>query len=202
MTGLSVGYWSPASELGDVDVFARRIRKICGPTNPAFPFAVSRVRDGKQTLLSYAVVRGHVPIHIDRPNAAESCSTIFTFVVTAENRPVVLYSPAGKPESECVFLGFEGPVKKMGFGAIELVQGRVIHFDIARSFHGITSFPSGDPAPAGPDAVLIQVPWADPRDIAGAVHRLRNVIARDERFSDLVQTGDGDENRGTDAQPG
>jgi hypothetical protein len=159
------------------------------------------VRDGKQTLLSYAVLRGHVPIHIDRPNAAEACSTIFTFVVTAENRPVLLFAPANKPEAECVFMGEEeGPLRKMGFGAIELVPGRVFHFDIARAFHGITAFPTGDVILSGPDAVLIQVPWPRADDIGGAVHRLRSVMLRDERFFDLVQAGGDDEGSGSNTR--
>lgn len=184
--GLSIGFFSPGQQLGDVAKVCDRIREICGPSGEAFPLVLSPVRDEKEkSVVSYGVIRGHVPIHIDRPNPAERCSTIFTFVLETENRPVLLFSPAGRPEAQCIFTPDEVEVPRMAFGAVELGAGKAFHFDVARSFHGITGFPTGDLVPGLPEAVIVQVPWPDKSDIAGAVNLMMRVMWRDERFADL-----------------
>jgi hypothetical protein len=199
MTGLCVGFWSPSLVFNDVDAVAERIKEICGPSSTGFPFVVSPVRDEKnQAVISYAVIRGHVPIHIDRPIAAEQCPSIFQCVLTTENRPVLLYARAGQVESECVLLPEPDKVSKMGLGAVELIPGRLLHFDICRAWHGITSFPTGDLMVELPEAVIIQVPWPRFDDPGGAIHTIERIMRRDERFNDLIRTGDEDEIRTTD----
>lgn len=184
--GLSIGFFSLANQLGDVAKVCDRIREICGPSSLAFPFVLSPVRDEKEkSVVSYGVIRGHVPIHIDRPNAAEHCSSIFTFVLEAENRPVLLFAPAGRSEAQCIFMPDEVQAPRMAFGAVELGAGKAFHFDVSRSFHGIAGFPTGDVVPGLPEAVIVQVPWPDKSDIAGAVNLLMRVMWRDERFADL-----------------
>ncbi len=208
MPGMSIGFWSPHAEIGDVEAFSERIREICGPTSVGFPFAVAPVRENGMTVLSYAVLRGHVPIHIDKPNPAEHCSQMFTFVVEAENRPVLLYAPAGQRETETILLPEKKKVSTMGFGAVELIPGRALHFDLARAWHGITGFPTGDVVADLPEATLIQVPYPQAQNIMAAMEILRRVVLADERFADLTarrnqsQTGGEDEIGGPDSQPG
>lgn len=185
--GLSIGFFSPQHEIGDVAAVAQRIRDIVGATSQAFPFMLAPVRDEiEKTTISYGVIRGHVPVHIDRPNAAESCSQTFTFVLEAENRPVLLFSPAGQLEAQCIYKPDEARAPRMGFGAVELDAGKAFHFDVARAFHGITAFPSGDFVPELPGAVVVRVPWARKDDIGGAILAMKRIIRRDERFADLV----------------
>lgn len=185
--GLRIGYFSPKKEFGGAEqVVCSRIREICGPTSEAFPFTLSPLRDEKkQTVLSYGIIRGHVPVHVDRPNAAESCSSVFTFVLEAENRPVLLFAPAGREQAECIFLPDEAQAPRMALGAVELWPGRALHFDIARAFHGISGFPTGDLVPELPSAVVIQVPWARSDDIGGALAAMKRGMSRDDRFADL-----------------
>lgn len=188
MAGVGVGYWSPEIEIGDVDAFVARIIEICGPTSIAFPFTASPVKDPDSGLsvLSYAVVTGHVPIHIDRRNAAESAPAMFMFVLAAENRPVLLAREATKDAAEAVFMPEKHKTGGIGFGAVELWAGRAVHFDITKHFHGITGYPTGDPIAELPFCVMLQVPWVDQRDIAGALNSAKSTIMRDERFRDLT----------------
>jgi hypothetical protein len=185
--GLSIGYFSPAVEIGDVAAFCDRIREICPPTSEAYPLARTALKAADGTVpLFMCVCCGSVPVHIEPPNAAESCSTMFTFVLEAEERPVLLFAPAGQREAGCIYKPEESQVPTMGFGAVELWPGRAIHFDVARAFHAITSFPTGD-TPARPSSVFLQVPWPDNRDVGGAVWAMKSAILADERFNDLTR---------------
>jgi hypothetical protein len=189
--GLSIGYFSPRNELGDVEAVSERIREICGPANQAFPFVRKPLKNADGTVgLFYCVVAGPVPIHVERPKAAESCSAMFTFVIDADERPVLLFAPAGQREAACIFQPEDSNVPTMGLGAAEMWPGRVFHFDIARAFAGVTSFPTGDPMIVLPQAVLIQLPWTNARDIGGAILAMKRLIAADPQFADLVQGGD------------
>jgi hypothetical protein len=188
--GLSLGWFNPRSEIGDVDAVCERIREICGPANQAFPFVRKPLKDKDGTTgLFYCVIAGHVPIHIERPNAAASCSTMFTFVLDADERPVLLFAPAGQREAGCIYQPEDSKVPSMGLGAVEIWPGRAFHFDTARAFAGITSFPTGDPLLSLPQAVVVQVPWPRAADIGGAIFAMKRLIAADPQFEDLVSRG-------------
>jgi hypothetical protein len=138
------------------------------------------------TVASYGVIRGHVPIHVDRPNAHEVSSCIFMFVLETENRPVLLVAPASEPTSKAILMPDEVRVPRTAFGALELTAGRAVHFDVARNWHGITGYPTGDVVADLPEAIVIQVPWARADDIQGAVAAMQRAIRLDDRFADLV----------------
>lgn len=191
MPGLSLGFFSPSHEIGDIAVVADRIREICGPVSVAFPMIRSplKIEDGS-TGLFYTVLKGHVPIHYERRDAANCCPSMFTFVIEAEDRPVLLYSPTGQQEARCILQPEEAigdpRAMKMAFGAVEMIEGRAFHYDVSSAFVGMTSFPTGDPEPTLPSAVLIQVPWARADDIGGALYAMKRMIWADPRFQDLV----------------
>lgn len=185
--GVSIGFFSVAGEIGDVDPIAKRIREIVGPVSIGFPFACSPVKcDVEEATIYYAVINGHVPIHIDPPDANERQQSLFMFVIQALNRPVLLTSPALKEVSEVILVPDTVHAPRTAFGAIELNAGKAIHIDITRQWHGITGFPTGDPVAALPEAVIVQVPWADAHDIRGAIGRMKRIMCRDDRFADLV----------------
>lgn len=197
MAGVRLGWFSPSVEIGDAARVADRIKEICGPTSAGFPFMCSPVKDpAGVAAISYAVVRGHVPIHIDRPNAAERCPGMFMLVLTAENRPVLLAREATQEATECVLLGEGQKAACTAFGAFELWPGRVVYFDITKHFHGITGYPTGDFIAEFPECVLIQVPWPRADDFAGALLQMKRIMRLDERFSDMIPQehghGDGD----------
>lgn len=186
--GVSIGFFSPQNEIGPaIDDVCQRIREICGVPSIAFPFRASPVEDeGKNWPMLYATVAGHVPVHIDRPAKSQLHQAMFMFVLEAEERPVLLCSPATKEASEVIFLPDMVRAPRMMFGAIELKPGVAIHFDPTKQFHGITGYPTGDLAPSLPSCVMVQVPHKDPRDIRGAIGTMKRCFRTDDRFADLV----------------
>lgn len=183
----SIGFFSPQHEWGDgLPKICARIKEIVGPTSVGFPFACSPVQDHDGTeALSYAVLRGHVPIHIDRMNANMKSQAMFMFVLEAENRPVLLVANAVDEANKVILVPDMVKAPRMAFGAIELCAGSAIHVDITRTWHGITGFPTGDLIAELPEAVLVQIPHGRPDDIGGALFTMKRVIAHDERFADL-----------------
>jgi hypothetical protein len=185
--GVSIGFWTPSAEIGDVTTIAARMREIAGPSSLAFPLAVAPVRDeSNMTVASYAVVRGHVPIHVDRRSANERTSKLFMFVLEVENRPVLLATPANAATAKVIFLPDEVQQPRATFGAVELTAGMALHFDIQEQFHGITGYPTGDVVADLPEAVIVQVPWERADDIGGAIQAMKRAIRRDDRFKDLI----------------
>ncbi|MES2903233.1 MAG: hypothetical protein V4696_03525 [Pseudomonadota bacterium] len=186
--GVSIGWFSTGNLPGDVDAIANRIRELCGPSSAAFPFAVTPVEDPDGLHpAAYAVLRGHVPIHVDRMNAKQKSQAVFTFVLAAENRPVLLCSPADRETAKAVLVPEDTKAPRAMFGAIELWAGKAIHFDLVRYFHGITGYPTGDIKAELPEAVLIQVPHARADDIGGAFETMLRVLRQDDRFADVVK---------------
>lgn len=188
MGGLSIGFFSPESEFkGRVNDVCAIIHSIVGPTSIGFPLGVSPVVDEKGDVeISYAVIRGHIPVHIDRRAPNEKTTKIFHFFIRADNRPVLLFNPATHAQAEAVLIPPEGQLPpRLAWGAVEIRRGNAFHFDIAAGFHGITGYPTGEVPAEMPSAVLVQVPWEDPRDIGGAVATMRRVMRRDERFAPI-----------------
>lgn len=192
---LAIGYFSVRNEIGDADRLADRIKEIVGPTSMGFPFACSPVVDEtEKATIYYAVSRGHVPIHIDRPDRKDrSTDAMFMFVIQAWNRPVLMAAPATDEASKCILVPDMMKAPRLALGAVELVEGKALHMDIAKHWHGITGFPTGDiNINLLPESVMIQVPWEDGRDILGALNRMKRIVGRDERFKDLTARGSQD----------
>jgi hypothetical protein len=190
---VGVGFFGVSNEIGSKSAaVCQRIREICGEPNAGFPFRASPVvgDDGNWPML-YAAVSGHVPIHIDRQNAHQHAQSMFMFILEAENRPVLLTSPADRDTAKAILVPEEEVVAKAFFGGLELWPGRAIHLDPTRQFHGITAFPTGDPEPTIPSCVMVQVPWARADDIGGAIATMKRCFRRDERFADLITPAKG-----------
>jgi hypothetical protein len=186
VSGVSIGFFTPRALVRDVPAFCERVCNFIGPSSRAFPLAIEQTRNEEtgKSHMSYAVVSGSVPIHIDKPNANEDTSRVFQFVMAARNRPFLLAAQATQETSQAL-LDPDSP-KVFGMGALELRPGRCIHFNIASHWHAIVGAPTGDPSPAEPAAVILQVPMDDETRIQAAIARALTALRADERVKDLV----------------
>lgn len=186
MGGVSVGFFTPLAVVRDVPAFCGRIRRLLPVASRGFPLAAEQIKgqDGKAAI-ALAVVSGSVPVHINQPNANEESSSIFQFVFQAENRPCLLSAPADERTTKAVLMPDQR--SKFAMGALELVPGRAIHFDITAHFHAIVGMPTGDPVAAEPEAVIVQVPWPRAEAIGHAIGIMQRTLRADERFADLVR---------------
>lgn len=185
---VSIGFFNPRFEIGPrLDEICQRIREICGEPAAGFCFRASPVENEKGGWpMLYAYVSGHVPIHIDRLAAHQSSQAMFMFVLEAEDRPVLLCTPASRDTAQSIFVPEEVKAPRAMFGAIELAAGKAVHIDPTAQFHGITAYPTGDMKPTVPSCIMVQVPHGDAKDIAGAIATMKRCFRSDERFADLV----------------
>lgn len=186
MGKIALGYFTPAALVRDVAGFCARVRSLSAMTARGFPLAVQQVRgeDGKCPM-AYAVVNGPIPIHVDPPNGNEASSSIFQFVMEAENRPALLTADTSDTNSKAI-LGISS-MKGWGMGCLELRPGIAVHFDTARTWHGISGLPTGETPPQEPGAVILQVPWEDSAQIERALSIARQSLVADGRFADLLR---------------
>lgn len=187
MSGVSVGWFDPRVFHPDPDLFVRAIRRTFAPRlrkQRAWPLAVSSIRLGGKGLgIAYAVVGGHIPVHIDTVGLDDSDGKIFQFVLETANRPLLLTAPF-KEETSPIYAGFAPPDadKRVAMAGMELKAGMAVHFDITTTWHAI----SGMPVPMGsftedlaPKAVIIQVSGFQPHQIGDAVDHAARYLARD-----------------------
>lgn len=189
MAGVSVGWFTPTDFFPDVDRFVRQIRKVMPFRHKSWPLAVSSIRQrGRGTGVAYAIVGGHIPIHIDSIGLDDSDGNIFQFVLHVENRPALLTAPA-TDQNTPVLQGFAPPDVNplFGMGGIELRAGMAVHFDITKHFHGVTSLPTGESdmnADHSPKAVIIQVSGFLAANIEAAVEHAKTMLLLDEPWWD------------------
>lgn len=186
MSKVGLGFFTPSTLVRDVDAFCARVRALSALTTRGFPLSVQQVRDEEgKCPMAYAVINGPIPIHIDLPNRNESSSSIFQFVMEAENRPALLTADASQ-ENSGVILGISDK-KAWGMGCLELKSGLAVHFDVARTWHGISGLPTGETPPGEPAAVILQVPWDDSRQIGRALSIARQSLVADGRFAEFLR---------------
>lgn len=197
MAGVSIGYFDPTLFNHDIGYLTSRLKRVMPVRRKAWPLAVSSIRrNGRGTGVAYAVVDGHVPIHIDTVGLDDADGRIFQFVLEVENRPCLMTAPAGDANTP-IFMGFAEGFNTFGLGAMELHVGMAVHFDITTHFHGV----SGMPLPGRsmdvdhrPRAVIIQVAGFDSTQIGDAVEHARELVRLDRGFWDRPQPhkrGDG-----------
>lgn len=188
-TGLSVGWFDPALFHPEPRKLIRGITRMLRPRlrkNRAWPLAVSSVRSGGVgTGVAYALVGGHIPMHIDSVGLDDSDGRIFQFVLETENRPLLLATVA-RDDNTPIFMGFAPPTvqRTVALGGLEMKAGMSVHFDITKYYHGV----SGMPVPMEslqddlqPRAVIIQVAGFHAAAIDDAVAHGMNVIAADSK---------------------
>jgi hypothetical protein len=188
-TGLSVGWFDPALLHHEPQKLIRGITRLLRPRlrrNRAWPLAVASVRaGGRGTGVAYALVGGHIPMHIDSVGLDDSDGRIFQFVLETANRPLLLATVAGD-ENTPVFMDFAPPTVKrtVALGGIEMKAGMAVHFDITRYYHGV----SGMPVPMDtmqddlqPRAVIVQVSGFHAAAISDAIAHAVNVIVADSK---------------------
>lgn len=186
MSKIGLGFFTPGALVRDVPAFCARVRSLSALTPRGFPLAVEQTRDEEgKSPMAYAVINGPIPIHIDPPNANERTSSIFQFVMETENRPALLTADASSDVSRAI-LGISER-KAWGMGCLELRAGAAVHFDVARTWHGVSGMPTGETPPGEPSAVILQVPWEDSAQIERALSIARQSLVADGRFSDLLR---------------
>lgn len=185
---LALGWFTPTATFGPrVDELIGKIHEIVGPSSEAFPFAVSPLEQDKAHVLSYGVVRGHVPIHCDPLNGNQRFQAMWTFVLEAVNRPVLLAHPADQRAAQIVLIPRNGHKANQAFMGIELEAGTAAHFDVTKTFHGISGYPTGDPIPELPGMTIVQLPCVDGRDINFALKEAKRIMLLDERVAEFIR---------------
>jgi hypothetical protein len=182
MTGVSIGWFDPALFNHDIGYLTKRLKRAVPIRHKAWPLAVSSIRrDGKGTGVAYAIVGGHVPVHIDSVGLDDAGGALFHFVLETENRPAVLTAAATENNTPPV-LGLTEVSQPFGLGVIELRVGMALHFDITTHFHGVTGLPVPMVSMAkdlSPRAVLVQVSGFEAHQIGDAVEHAREIVRLD-----------------------
>lgn len=191
MTGVSVGWFDPHGLYPDPQGLVDAIQHMLAPRlrkTRAWPLAVSSIRaNGKGVGVAYALVGGHVPIHMDTVGLDDSDGRIFQLVLAVENRPAILTAPetAG---STPVFAGFAPPTVPGTFalGGFELKTGQAVHFDITTTWHGVTGLPVPMESlqdDLSPKAVIVQVAGFAREEVGAAIAHAAHWIALDVAVS-------------------
>lgn len=185
MTGVSVGYFDPALFNVDPDSLARGIRRVMRIRNRSWPLAVSSImRSGYGTGVAYAMVDGHIPMHIDTKGLEDWDGKLFQFVLEVENRPL-LSVVEQNPDLDPHVLGTAEDRKPFKMGAVELIAGRAVHFDITTHWHGVSSLPMPARSIAAnhtPRAIIIQVAGFEAEQIEQAISFAAPLIQADRAF--------------------
>jgi hypothetical protein len=179
--GVSIGWFTPNEMVDDLPGLVADLQKVAREAPPApWPLHVLSIdRDDRPTGVAYAVMTGHIPIHIDQALPHDGDGRIFHFVLSAENRPALLTAPADRDDASKVILGanIEGT---FGMGGFELKSGMAVHFDITKHWHGVTQLPIFPPiATQPPEAVFVQVAGFRSHQINPAFQKARLVISQD-----------------------
>ncbi len=182
MAGVSLGFFTPSMLVKDVPGLADRVRELSGILSRTFP-RNETPQKGEIGLapVTFVYVAGALPIHVSKNPPA----SMFHLVIATRGRPCLLTAPASRetmktvldPDSRDVFV----------MGALELRAGLAVHFNPSTHFQSIVGMPEGDSSSNLPEAVILQVPWAEPTEIQRAISIARQALVADGRFSDLVR---------------
>lgn len=189
--GLSIGWFDTWGVHPQPQALVSAIERLLSPRlrrTRAWPFAVASLRwEHRDIGVSYALVGGAIPLHMDALGSGERGGQTFQLVMAVENRPALLYAQHQDGTlSEAILRGTAPPTEQQIFyaGGVELKAGMAVHFDITRSFHGIIGLPiePGD-GNAAPKAVIVQVTGFGASEIGKAIAHAASCIAIDEAGS-------------------
>lgn len=196
MAGVSIAYFTPSDVVAGVERFIKGCVHTIGPAKLAWPL---EVRSIEGTPLSYAKVDSYIPLHIDPPGDSQGRveTNMFHFVFEAVNRPVLLVGEASTFEGECtdertalavqrtkaMLLGADAlQLRAFNIGAIELVPGMAVHFDIAENWHGITAAPMpmrSIGVRMDPKLLIVQMGGFEATELSEAIKHMATLLALD-----------------------
>lgn len=191
MPGISVGFFSPDAVIGYAgggDLFAKSVSRVIGRPLPAFPLELRTVEGLAH---AYAKVEGHVPLHIDSHGEKASDTKIFNFVFSTAHRPVLLTGNAhGTPGDENrskILLEIHDKEENaaFGLGALELVPGMFVHFDISAVWHGITAAPVPMRTLGmrqDPTAIIVQIIGYEAEEYEEAISTMTKMLHADRAY--------------------
>jgi hypothetical protein len=195
MSGTSIGWFETTALYPDPEGLIRAIAGMLAPRlrrQRAWPLAVSSIRaEGKGVGVAYALIGGHIPIHRDTVGLDDSDGRIFQFVLTTDNRPLLLVAP-GAGTTDLIYQGIAPPSvpQTVALGGVELKPGMAVHFDITENWHGIGAMPMPMESlqdDLTPRAIIVQVAGFAAEQIGMALEHAAYWIARDVGASSLAR---------------
>lgn len=186
---LSIGWFEPKAFYQGVEYFTRHLRRAMPVVDRTWPLRVSSIRmNGKGTGVAYAIVDGHIPMHIDQTGIDDSDGRIFQFVLETSNRPMLLSTPARIANRDIMFGNAKGYQNAFVMQALELKPGIAVHFDITEYWHGIGGLPVFGKSvgiDVSPSAVIVQVAGFAANQIGDALEKAVELVRRDRPFWDV-----------------